>query len=86
MAFIDFVYSVYREYSLSIIAIVDSLYTGSVEYSVNIVFIADNIHIADIVIVVYSMASVNAVYTYTVANAATRYVVDIVAIVFRAYN
>ena len=37
MAFIDFVYSVYREYSLSIIAIVDSLYTGSVEYSVNIV-------------------------------------------------
>ena len=37
MAFIDFVYSVYREYNLSIIAIIDSLYTGSVEYSVNIV-------------------------------------------------
>ena len=83
MAFIDFVYSVYREYNLSII---DSLYTGSVEYSVNIVFIADNIHIADIVIVVYSMASVNAVYTYTVAIVAFRYVVDIVAIVFSAYN
>ena len=86
MAFIDFVYSVYREYNLSIIAIIDSLYTGSVEYSVNIVFIADNIHIADIVIVVYSMASVNAVYTYTVAIVAFRYVVDIVAIVFSAYN
>ena len=86
MAFIDFVYSVYRKYSLSIIAIVDSLYTGSVEYSVNIVFIADNIHITDIVIVVYTVASVNAVYTYTVANTETRYVVDIVAIVFIAYN
>ena len=86
MAFIDFVYSVYREYSLSIIAIVDSLYTGSVEYSVNIVFIADNIHIADIVIIVYTVASVNAVNTYIVANAATGYVVDIVAIVFSAYN
>ena len=32
------------------------------------------------------MASVNAVYTYTVANAATRYIVDIVAIVLSAYN
>jgi len=80
MAFIDFVYSVYREYSLSIIAIVGSLYTGSVEYSVYIV------SIADIVTIVYTVAGVNAVYTYTVANAATRYVVDIVAIVFRAYN
>ena len=86
MAFIDFVYSVYREYNLSIIAIIDSLYTGSVEYSVNIVFIADNIHIADIVTIVYTVASVNAVYTYTVASAGTGYVVDIVAIVFSAYN
>ena len=85
-AIIDLVYSVYREYSLSIIAIVDSLYTGSVEYSVYIVFIADNIHIADIVIVVYTVASVNAVYTYTVDSAETGYVVDIVAIVFNAYN
>ena len=76
-AIIDLVYSVYREYSLSIIAIVDSLYTGSVEYSVYIVFIADNIHIAD---------TVNAVYTYTVAIVATGYIVDIVAVVFSAYN
>ena len=85
-AIIDLVYSVYREYSLSIIAIVDSLYTGSVEYSVYIVFIADNIHIADTVTVVYSVASVNAVYTYTVAIVATGYTVAIVAIVFSAYN
>ena len=83
MAFIDFVY---REYSLSIIAIVDSLYTGSVEYSVYIVFIADNIHIADTITVVYTVASVNAVYTYTVAIVATGYTVAIVAIVFSAYN
>ena len=85
-AIIDLVYSVYREYSLSIIAIVDSLYTGSVEYSVYIVFIADNIHIADTVTVVYTVASVNAVYTYTVAIVATGYTVAIVAIVFSAYN
>jgi hypothetical protein len=85
-AIIDLVYSVYREYSLSIIAIVDSLYTGSVEYSVYIVFIADNIHIADTVIVVNSMASENTIYTYTVASAATGYVVDIIASVFSAYN
>ena len=85
-AIIDLVYSVYREYSLSIIAIVDSLYTGSVEYSVNIVFIADNIHIADTVTVVYTVASIKIIYTYAVANTETRYVVDIVAIVFSAYN
>ena len=85
-AIIDLVYSVYREYSLSIIAIVDSLYTGSVEYSVYIVFIADNIHIADTVTVVYTVASVNAVYTYTMAIVATGYTVAIVAIVFSAYN
>ena len=85
-AIIDLVYSVYREYSLSIIAIVDSLYTGSVEYSVYIVFIAGNIHIADTVTVVYSVASVNAVYAYTVAIVATGYTVAIVAIVFSAYN
>ena len=36
--------------------------------------------------IVYTVAGVNAVYTYTVANAATRYVVDIVAVVFSAYN
>jgi hypothetical protein len=85
-AIIDLVYSVYREYSLSIIAIVDSLYTGSVEYSVYIVSIADNIHIADTVTVVYTVDCINIVYTYAVASAETRYIVDIVAIVFNAYN
>ena len=86
ISIIDLVYSVYCEYSLYAIDNEFPVYTGSVEYSVNIVFIADNRNIADIVTVVYILASVNAVYTYTVASAATGYVVDIVAIVFSAYT
>ena len=45
-----------------------------------------NLYAIDIVFPVYTVASVNAVYTYTVDSAETGYVVDIVAIVFNAYN
>ena len=86
LAIIDLVYFVYCASSLYAIDNVFPVYTVFVENSVYIVFIADNIHIEDIVIVVYTVASVNAVYTYTVDSAETGYVVDIVAIVFNAYN
>ena len=68
------------------IDIVFPVYTVFIEYSVYFVFIADNIYIADIVTVVYTVDSINIVYTYAVASAETRYIVDIVAIVFSAYD